>query len=289
MQIIEVEQGTQDWLDLRRTKITATDVAVILGASPFKGAGRLWLEKRGEIEPDLPTEAMMWGNEHEGEARDALDLHLDFRRFEPFVCLADDGWRMASLDGMDNNELCEIKCPMYIDSKSHLLAEKGEVAEYYWMQIQHQLSVTGADRCHYWSWHPETGGYHVVVERDETFMAEYIEPIRRFYDSLQNSEDWQSVNEKAKLYANIRRKVDVLSADMKLLEQSLKNSGFMQFDEVSMTQVPDSYTYDYKAAWESLGLADCELEPYKKKRSGYTRISLRSEEGKARKRSREAA
>nr|MCH9742870.1 YqaJ viral recombinase family protein [Pseudomonadota bacterium] len=269
-------QGSQEWLDVRRTMITATDSAVILGLSPWKSSSRLWLEKKGELAPELTTEAMEWGKEHESDARDDLNLKLGFANFEPLVVVADDGWRMASLDGYDNGVLCEIKCPMYVDSSSHVMAQNGEVAPYYYSQIQHQLSVCDAQQCHYYSWHTETGGFLITVQRDDAFIAKMIEAERVFFDSLQGVEDWQVVNMKAKLYAEYAKQIKIAEAQMELLKPQLVESGFTQFDDLAITFVKPSVTNDYRAAWESLGLADCELDPFKKQKNGYATLKVRA-------------
>lgn len=49
------------WLADRRKHITGTDVAAILGVNSRKTALRVWLEKKGEIEPEDENEAMRWG------------------------------------------------------------------------------------------------------------------------------------------------------------------------------------------------------------------------------------
>ena len=58
---MEVDEAARKeaWLSERRKHITGTDVAAILGLSRFKTPLRVWLEKKGEIEPD-ENEAMRW-------------------------------------------------------------------------------------------------------------------------------------------------------------------------------------------------------------------------------------
>ena len=41
----EIIQGSQEWLDLRKTKITATDACVIMGESSWKTIIQLYEEK----------------------------------------------------------------------------------------------------------------------------------------------------------------------------------------------------------------------------------------------------
>jgi putative phage-type endonuclease len=54
----------EQWLELRRGDITASDIAAICGASPYRSAARVWAEKRGLVPPQEMTDAMrrgLWG------------------------------------------------------------------------------------------------------------------------------------------------------------------------------------------------------------------------------------
>ena len=50
--LVDVSQGTDEWLEWRKEGITASDVPVILGISPYKTPWRLWAEKVGRINPE---------------------------------------------------------------------------------------------------------------------------------------------------------------------------------------------------------------------------------------------
>lgn len=53
------------WLEARRHSIGGSDVAVVLGLSPFKSRFTLWAEKAGEVAPEdnaEESEAMEWGS-----------------------------------------------------------------------------------------------------------------------------------------------------------------------------------------------------------------------------------
>lgn len=51
----------QNWLDVRKTGITGTDIAAIMGANPWKTPYQVYLEKIGEAEPVTMNEKMKWG------------------------------------------------------------------------------------------------------------------------------------------------------------------------------------------------------------------------------------
>ena len=156
MAIIQVEQGTDAWLVMRRSHITATDISVIMGSNPFKTPAELFREKLGLSPPQESNAAMERGSRLEPEARARACEELGFD-FEPCVIVSDAyPWAMASLDGLSSLELCdvilEIKCPK---ERTHVEAVDGFIAPYYLDQMQWQLLVSGAQACYYWSYRPE--------------------------------------------------------------------------------------------------------------------------------------
>ena len=51
----------EEWLDGRKSLITASDAAAALGLSPFKSPLKLYTEKIGLAEDGEEREAMKWG------------------------------------------------------------------------------------------------------------------------------------------------------------------------------------------------------------------------------------
>lgn len=55
---VPMRQGSQEWLDYRRDRISATDLGVILGLNPYRSEATLAREKLGEI-PSQPSSLIM--------------------------------------------------------------------------------------------------------------------------------------------------------------------------------------------------------------------------------------
>src|ERR1700752_2200587 len=110
MLALNVEQGTQERLELRKTKITATDAIVIMGASNWKTKVHLYHEKLSNDPPMPSNERMKRGIDLEPVARDLFTIQTGIF-MEPKVIVKD--WTMASLDGISELGQCilEIKCP----------------------------------------------------------------------------------------------------------------------------------------------------------------------------------
>lgn len=182
MEIIDIPQGSKEWLSLRSGKITGTDSAIICGISPYKTKIQLWEQKLGFIPPDECTPKMKRGSELEYPARLLLQESLGME-FTPIVAVHDKrSWMMASLDGISNcgHFMCEIKCPSF---SAHEQAIDGHYHNYYYYQMQHCLAVTGCEKCYYSSYFPGHEREIVVIEvfPDLEKQAEIIEKGYEFY------------------------------------------------------------------------------------------------------------
>ena len=142
----DLEQGSEEWLDWRRKKFTASDAAVIMGDAPSYSSVKTWEElslvKAGLGQPPskFMTRAFDHGTRLEPKAR---------RLFAPYarpVCVESDAWDLfaASLDGLDqvNKIWYEIKCPIS-RLKSRVLKDVkiGKVPNHIWWQMVHQAGV----------------------------------------------------------------------------------------------------------------------------------------------------
>lgn len=122
MKIIELEQGSENWLKWRGDGIGASDIGIIMGSNPHKTIYELWEIKCGFREEDTLNEAMQHGIKNEPIARKCINTELNLNLIP--ICIQDEenpNFR-GSLDGYDFEEkiLCEIKCPLFSASlKEH--------------------------------------------------------------------------------------------------------------------------------------------------------------------------
>lgn len=181
LEVIELEQGTQEWLDFRKTKITATDSAIIVGASHWKTRIQLYNEKIDlNVKPLYINDRMQRGLDLEPIARDLFCVRTG-HDMQPRVIVKE--WAMASLDGInERNEILEIKCP---GEKDHSIALSGKVPDHYYPQLQHQMYVCDSQKAFYFSFDGMDG---VIVEvfRDDEYIEKMIIEEKKFYDCLIN-------------------------------------------------------------------------------------------------------
>lgn len=180
--IINLEQGSAAWHELRKNKIGASDAAAILGVSPWATIYDLWLEKTGQKEPRKTTPAMKRGTELEPAARMLAEQMLGVC-LDPLVVEHPlYPWMMASLDGIneDNTVMVEIKCA---GEKDHNSAKMGIVPEKYIPQLQHQMAVTSLPSMYYFSFDGACGAF-ILVPRDQEYIDRLIEAEKSFYDCV---------------------------------------------------------------------------------------------------------
>lgn len=176
-----MEQNTPEWLAFRRKGIGASDVAAIIGVSPWSTPYQLWLDKTGRKPAFEGNSATIRGQELESKARSRYELEA-LEDMPPGISIHPKyEICRASLDGIrsDNKLILELKCP---GEKSHAVAMSGVIPEHYIAQIQFQLAVTGADLCHYFSFGPDETSILIEVKPDIKMQGELILAALTFWE-----------------------------------------------------------------------------------------------------------
>jgi putative phage-type endonuclease len=195
-----MEQGTEEWLEMRKKKVGASDTPVILGISPWKSVLTLWKEKMNLVTKLQKTYAMQRGILLEEPARQKFIEKTGIKVTPKIKVHPKHNWMMASLDGMsdDGKTIVEIKCA---GRKDHSLAEEGIIPEHYVPQIQHQMEVCGVDKAFYFSFNGEEG-IILEMDRDEryirkilkcgsyfmTCMSDFVMPSEEIIDKIMERE-----------------------------------------------------------------------------------------------------
>ena len=168
MNIVQLAQGSPEWLAYRLACRNASETAAVLGISTWTTPYQLWLLKTGRAATTV-TSAMRHGTDTEPAARAAYEAQTGCV-MQPLV-LEHKGYS-ASLDGItfDHDLILEIKCPVR-GSRSDLWSDvaAGNVPEHYALQVQHQLMVSDAPMAHLWVFDGQRGLRHEIA-RDEAVM-----------------------------------------------------------------------------------------------------------------------
>lgn len=160
-QLAELEQGTSQWHSFRRQGVGGSEVATVLNANPFGSAVDLWRQKTDANAPqEAENENMRRGKDLEPVARGLYENLFGWPVWPRCVIHDTLDYVRCSLDGIrpDGRLIAEIKCPNPARPANHADALVGLIRDYYRCQIQYQLLITGAERCHFVSYCPGAYG-----------------------------------------------------------------------------------------------------------------------------------
>lgn len=182
-QIGTYEPGSASWLKQRREGITGSDIAPIMGLSPWKSLYTLYWEKAGQLPEQEPTTRMLLGNYlEEGIAKLFQDLNPNlkvYRNLGTFAKVESPVFR-ANPDGVIEDSLGNLS----ILEIKHTSQYWNELPEHYRLQVLWYMFVTGlhnpATIC------AVTGGdlKTFIVEYDESSVELAVTASRGFLGLL---------------------------------------------------------------------------------------------------------
>ncbi|MEU6661210.1 lambda-exonuclease family protein [Streptomyces sp. NPDC046821] len=189
------EPGTPEWEEARAGLcITGTEVAAVVGLSPWQSAFSLWHKKAGLPHPPFtadpamewgvrlePAVALKWADEHSdfGVETTGTWRHVDreWQRATPDRRLTQHGRTVALLE-VKTSPLGENWGPSGSD----------ELPVYYRCQIQWQLDTLGLDLCHVALLVGGCDYREYVVEYDETDAKTLRDAAETFLDTVRRDE-----------------------------------------------------------------------------------------------------
>lgn len=197
-----MEQLSTDWFEWRAKGIGSSDVATILGLSPYQTPLQLYRVKVGLDEQVVDNAATYRGRKFEPKARACFELS-SFKEYEPklfqsiqypFMRVSLDGWCDAE------REILEIKCP---GAETLALAKEGKLPPHYYAQVQYQLFVADGTKAIYFAFDPDSEkGFEVEVLPDEDYLKAAIPQVVEFWMRVQRKEppqptdrDWLAMPE----------------------------------------------------------------------------------------------
>lgn len=181
--IIDLQQGTDAWLEWRSQGIGASDAPAIMGENPWKSPAQLLQEKCGETRRFTPNAAMVRGTELEPEARRYYEHQVGVPVAPACLQSARFDWLRASVDGLavDGSMVVEIKCGESVYSKS---AASRKVPGYYFGQLQHILAVTNLPMIDFWCYLPDRPAVHLSVARDDGYIERLLDIEHAFWQQI---------------------------------------------------------------------------------------------------------
>lgn len=183
----------QDWLAARRSILTASNTAAVLGLHPFKSALELYVEMvspQDEPEPTIDS-PMFWGSALESGIFEAVSRYYGWENVPGGELLRSRRYPHlgATLDGAVRWEgapwrVYEGKTTTIFRSKDWD-EEAGEAPTHVIIQAQHQLLVTGADMAVVFCLVGGQRPVKIEIEANEELHALIIEQSEAFLDRVQ--------------------------------------------------------------------------------------------------------
>lgn len=273
-QEIEVlEQGSAAWHEFRRQHRMASESPAILGVSPYQKASDIRRIKNGG-DKGFVNAAMRKGTEQEPFAREAYNKKHEPMRPAVFV----NGMYGASLDGinLEQDGLWECKTPKDgFASERAKLCIRGELADYDFVQVQHQLMVTQANWCDFcvWDWN-EADFIMTRVFPDAATWERIHAEWELFWKDLGTRTDaqWQST---VKTYLDLKVAADIAVKSLEEAKKQLQEQLVGDVNEgfgVRVQRIKISGSMDWKKVQEKY-LVDTDLTEFKKPDTYQVRIN----------------
>jgi putative phage-type endonuclease len=157
--VADFEPGSDEWLAIRRTGVSGSDVAAIVGVSKWSSALAVWAKKLGKIDDHVEkNEPMEWGTILEPVVRDYFSAFTGWPVIEVGTYRnIERPWQIANPDGLivkDDGKLAllEVKTARFEDDWIiPTLGEFGSAAgvpRYYRTQVQHYLDTLSIDEAY---------------------------------------------------------------------------------------------------------------------------------------------
>ena len=176
MKVINLEQGSEAWLDSRLNTFNASECGALFGCSPFfpKNQDDLAQVKYGGRKV-YQNKAMTAGLEAEPIIR-AYAEELIKEPLEPLVgCLDSDERFRASFDGITFGGRIIFEAKNSKATYDYMSKNDYNIPFHYYLQVQHQLLVSGAELCLFYARHTEHEGIlSKVIYPDVNIQNEII-------------------------------------------------------------------------------------------------------------------
>ena len=165
---------------MERSKfIGGSDVAAIMGLSPWKSAYQLWEEKTGrKVSEDISgLFHVQRGIINEPLALVRLEEQLD-RRFIANKRFTD-GHRSGEVDAIDDTSIVEIKC---MGENAHKAVQEGNAPEHYILQVQYYMLLAQRQECIFVSYRPEDDTlHHFIVKADVKLQDKIVKAVDKYW------------------------------------------------------------------------------------------------------------
>ena len=148
MKVLNVKQGSKEWLEARRKHFTASEAQAMMGASKYQTRDELLREKAIGITPEIDAATQRLfeeGHSAEKSAR-AITEQIIGEELYPVTGVSDEHPKLlASFDGLNLMGDTIFEHKLWNEGLAEAV-KRGEVPPTHYWQLEHQLLVSGAER-----------------------------------------------------------------------------------------------------------------------------------------------
>jgi putative phage-type endonuclease len=194
-QVANYQPNTEQWHQLRASGIGGSEVAAILGLSPYVSAYTLWHRKKGLLAGQTPNVGMSWGTRLEDviAAKFAEDHpEMGVRRTGTWRNL-ERPWMLGNPDrfittpaGRAPKAVLEVKTAHGSDTWQWGKSGTDEIPPYYLTQVRWYLAVLGLDLAHVAVLIGGSDYREYTVQQDTADTELMISAAERFWVSLKS-------------------------------------------------------------------------------------------------------
>lgn len=189
----KMRQGTHEWFTARCGKATASrfkDIMAMTRSGPSTSRKRYMIELITERLTGCPVESpltrdMLWGIEHEGMAREALEVELGMIIDEVGFFGHPELDCGASPDGVTDKYTVEIKCPK---TTTHVETMLNGMPAKHKAQVHGQMWLAGKDESIFCSFDPRMPKgmklFYQIIKADGDYIDKMEQEMENFLDEV---------------------------------------------------------------------------------------------------------
>lgn len=145
MELLNVKQGSDEWLQARAKHFTASEAPAMMGVSKYTSRDQLLAEKASGVTAEVSDAQQRLydrGHESEDQARPLVEAIIGE---ELYPVTGTEGKFLASFDGLTMDHSIGYEHKLWSESLAEQV-RSGELEPHYYWQLEQQLLVSGADK-----------------------------------------------------------------------------------------------------------------------------------------------
>lgn len=206
---VDVKQGSKEWLDIRKGRITASIAGALLGYDPNITKAQAMKIVTGDYQ-QKENIALDHGRRFEKEALEDFKIQYGMEVKECGV-FTEDEWLAGSPDGLIGEfSILEIKCPF---SDKELTSIKTK--PHYYVQCQINMHLTGRTLTYFYQWLPNGKTMMEEVKYDEDYAIYLVSELYEIYELLHSTKEneraiylmskYQSICDQIKMLEGVKK------------------------------------------------------------------------------------